>query len=485
MKNKLYTLIIFLAVLCIPEFAFAQARSNTQARPNPNARTNNNTNAAKPQTKTAAKRNEIPNYTLAQNKSFAHWSIGGGIGVNIFDGDINQGYKKLIPETSADWTLTGNIERTFNPIFGLGVGYAYIPYGAKPESYEMKGTTHEADFYLSVNTLNLFYRSRPQRWGLFTNIGMGVAFYRATTTNIVAEKIKNDQFGNPMDLDDGRAVFWSLSANLEYNISKYFACGLKVDYRLHNKDNFEGHRANVRQGNFNDAFEVLTFTLRYKPHFGKEYHVRNLSYGEMSLREINKRLADMENVLKGMAKGDSCCVSNTGRIEKIEKQLTQVDTVYVYVSREIQKAIANIPAPSVAPNAGEKGVVDDKTRKIFNQALRGIQFETAKADIKPVSYPILEQVIVVMKENPRFELDIIGHTDNVGDAKSNLDLSDRRAHAVRTYLMNKGIEGARLTSLGKGLTEPIATNSTVEGRALNRRVEFVVKQDGQILFKSE
>jgi len=162
-------------------------------------------------------------------------------------------------------------------------------------------------------------------------------------------------------------------------------------------------------------------------------------------------------------------LNNAEEFKKLKEELMRgPDTVFVMKAPEPVKTMD-----------------EEKTRKVFNEALRGIQFETAKADIKPVSYPILNNIVTIMKENPGYDLEIIGHTDNVGSAQSNQDLSDRRAYSVRTYLMSNGINGTRLTSSGKGLTDPVATNSTPEGRALNRRVEFIAKQDGKTILKSE
>ena len=457
MKNKLY--VTFLAVLCASGAIFAQG---------------NNTNATTPQSKEASvllRRSDTPNYTLPQNKSFAHWSIGLGVGTSIFDGDIREDVKRVVPSAALDYTLTGNIERTFNPVFGFGLGYAYIPYGAEPKgtNHQLKGIAHETDFYLSINMANLFYRSRPQRWGVFFNVGMGMAFYNAKMTDRTTGEVVIGRDGHPMDLRGGVAWVWPVAGLVEYNLSKYWALGLKAEYRLHDKDNMEGYVTNVRQGNWNDAFQVLTLTVRYKPHFGKAYHVRNLSYGDPSLRDVNRRLAEMENMIKNI-KTDTCC----NKLEKLEKQVNQkVDTAFV---EERIKAVARV--------VGATQGIDDRTKKTFNESMRGIQFETARADIKPVSYPILDRIVTIMKENPKFDLEIIGHTDNQGNPQSNLDLSDRRAHAVRTYLMDRGIESFRLTSVGKGETTPVATNTTPEGRALNRRVEFVVKQDGRIIHKS-
>ena len=118
--------------------------------------------------------------------------------------------------------------------------------------------------------------------------------------------------------------------------------------------------------------------------------------------------------------------------------------------------------------------VKAEVKQIFKKALNGIQFESAKATIKKSSYPILNQIVNIMKENPEYKLDIKGHTDNSGKPEKNLVLSDDRANSVRTYLINNGIDESRMTAKGYGDTMPIASNSKPAGRALNRRVEFEV-----------
>jgi outer membrane protein OmpA-like peptidoglycan-associated protein len=116
----------------------------------------------------------------------------------------------------------------------------------------------------------------------------------------------------------------------------------------------------------------------------------------------------------------------------------------------------------------------EKTKKLFEKALTGIQFETGSSKIKAVSNSILDQVVTVMKENPTYDLEIHGHTDSQGDDAKNMKLSEDRAASVRTYLTNKGVDGARMKSFGHGETVPVADNATSAGRAKNRRVEFKV-----------
>ncbi len=106
--------------------------------------------------------------------------------------------------------------------------------------------------------------------------------------------------------------------------------------------------------------------------------------------------------------------------------------------------------------------------------LHGIHFDSGKATIKPESYPILDQAVMMLKQNPTVKVEIQGHTDSVGSASYNLKLSQMRAEAVRNYLIEHGISPDRLIAKGYGESMPIASNATKEGRAQNRRIEFKI-----------
>lgn len=102
-----------------------------------------------------------------------------------------------------------------------------------------------------------------------------------------------------------------------------------------------------------------------------------------------------------------------------------------------------------------------------------INFETSKADIKPESQPIIQQIADMLKQNAGLKVSIEGHTDNTGTEKSNQTLSENRAKSVVNALIAKGIDKGRLSSKGWGQSKPVADNKTDEGKAKNRRVEIV------------
>jgi outer membrane protein OmpA-like peptidoglycan-associated protein len=103
----------------------------------------------------------------------------------------------------------------------------------------------------------------------------------------------------------------------------------------------------------------------------------------------------------------------------------------------------------------------------------GINFDVDKATIRPEAMGTLNMIVGVMKDNPDIKFEIDGHTDNSGAAAHNLDLSQQRADAVKTQLVGMGIDASRLTTKAFGDTKPISDNNSPEGKANNRRIEFV------------
>lgn len=104
--------------------------------------------------------------------------------------------------------------------------------------------------------------------------------------------------------------------------------------------------------------------------------------------------------------------------------------------------------------------------------LNSLQFETGKATLKKDCYPMLADLIEIMKLKPTMKIEIGGHTDSDGDDEMNMQLSQQRAESVRDYLISQGISANRMISKGFGETRPKASNSTPTGKAINRRTEI-------------
>jgi outer membrane protein OmpA-like peptidoglycan-associated protein len=108
--------------------------------------------------------------------------------------------------------------------------------------------------------------------------------------------------------------------------------------------------------------------------------------------------------------------------------------------------------------------------------LEGVNFATGSATLTRTSTRTLEKAFIALVTNPSVEVEIAGYTDNVGSVALNNRLSLRRAQSVKSWLVNRGIEARRMTTVGRGMRDPIARNDTPEGRAQNRRIEFHVRK---------
>jgi OOP family OmpA-OmpF porin len=150
----------------------------------------------------------------------------------------------------------------------------------------------------------------------------------------------------------------------------------------------------------------------------------------------------------------------------------------------LKDAPAPVPAPApVRKDSDGDGVYDDedqcpgtpagaRVNSVGCWVLENVLFDFDKSVIKPEAYPLLNEVVTILKKNPDMTVELQGHTDNIGTAEYNMGLSLRRANAVADYLESKGISADRLTTKGFGFSKPVALNGTAFGRSLNRRVEL-------------
>lgn len=149
---------------------------------------------------------------------------------------------------------------------------------------------------------------------------------------------------------------------------------------------------------------------------------------------------------------------------------------YALASDEVEPPPPPAPAPP-APTPTPPAAAPDPVRII----LRGVNFDYNKSNIKSEFVPILDEAAQTLKDNPDINVRISGHTDSIGTDEYNQRLSERRAQAVKQYLVSKGIASSRLSTEGRGEREPVAQNTkggrdNPDGRAMNRRAELTVSR---------
>ena len=185
-------------------------------------------------------------------------------------------------------------------------------------------------------------------------------------------------------------------------------------------------------------------------------------------------LEGLKNMVATMREGaqisylisDPCFVTLTGWVP--EKKMKE----------DIGGVVGKIPGVTGVDNQIEIGLPKKKVEDTIIEILKvqNIYFDYDKWTIRPESMSSLEKIAQVLMEHPEVTVRIEGHTDNIGSDVYNQGLSEKRAEAVRQALIERGVPASRLTAIGFGKARPVAPNTSPEGRAENRRIEFKVQQ---------
>lgn len=224
-----------------------------------------------------------------------------------------------------------------------------------------------------------------------------------------------------------------------------------------------------------DCCQAPTWKIEITPDEVSFYGPKEDKIGAMSLRpaSVNQPIKVALWVQEGRARG----YVNGERVGDVNQMFVPAEskpadhwTVRERCDRASERWIG-LRSIRVAESAPDfSAAISSKGRYVTH----GILFDTDSDRLKPESAPVIKAVARGLEKNPALKLEIDGYTDSTGSSEHNLDLSKRRAEAVRSVLVSQfAIDSARLTSNGKGVTSPIASNDTAEGRAENRRVEFV------------
>ena len=182
---------------------------------------------------------------------------------------------------------------------------------------------------------------------------------------------------------------------------------------------------------------------------------------EAERKTLQAKLADTEGeltTLRGKMQEAQQAVAQT-RSEAERSEDEAVDSVHAFY-----ESLTGLDA-----RLTERGLMVNLTDK-------GLRFPSGSATLPDDALPVLDEVAAVLKQRPQLSATIQGHTDSSGNAELNQRLSAQRASAVRDALVERGVDGARMTTEGVGSADPIADNATAAGRERNRRVELYLKR---------
>ncbi|MCB9247129.1 MAG: OmpA family protein [Ignavibacteriales bacterium] len=212
-------------------------------------------------------------------------------------------------------------------------------------------------------------------------------------------------------------------------------------------------------------------------------HTDNIGSDEYNMDLSERRAKSVKNYLVSQGvSADRLFTAGCGERKPVADNSTEV-------GRSINRRIEFSIYDGVSSKCPEGGILqngDEFENAVKNSEqvkIEGIFFKFDKDELTPESELTLDHVVNVLKKYPDANVEIEGHTDNMGDEKYNQLLSENRAKSVKNYLVSKGITASRLTTIGYGEAKPIEDNTTEYGRAVNRRIEFKITNESNIKIK--
>lgn len=373
----------------------------------------------------------------------AHWSLGikGGADyyrVYPFSGDRAD---------RISWFPALTLEYSFNPIFGIGLEGGFFNYGRHYEELDYQGHTIDGIIYGSANLANLLAPGRKSSvFNAYVEAGAGVGFY---------------SYNLGSGYTDYKATMaGTVGLNLEFELGRLWALNLGAQYRMYYDPAMGGAvETPVQFRDYTDALAV-SLGLRYKFAAHKRAHMRNTTLNEYYIAPqpviVVDETPDIE-MLRRVESLERDANSNKQKIQQLEQRNQQLN-------QDLQK-VENRPVAVVTPE------------KPTSLVLPNITFVTNQKELSPANRATLDQIAMMLLNNDSSwkSLEVHGYTDSTGTQTVNLGLSEQRAREAADYLISKGVKASRITKvMGHGSENPVATNSTAEGRNVNRRIEFKI-----------
>ncbi len=410
------------------------------------------------------------------------WSIGVSGVKAAYNGDLGNGFFNFNQPSHGQVGI--KVARYLTPSVDISLDGTYGRYGYwKTRTENFLSNMTQANVALNYKFANGYILPASSKVAPYAFAGLGFAKYKAVNARATSQT----DFTIPM----------GIGANV--NVTEAVSLFWQSSYNFTNQDmvdEMQGDANNNTMVKGNDHFMLHQVGVKFNIGGMKDMDGDGISDSKDACPEVPGAMAfggcpDSDN--DGIADKDDTCPNEAGL--KMFQGCPDTDGDGVADKDDDCPSKKGDARFRGCPDTDKDGVVDSKdncpnvrgvaanggcpeisstTKAVFTEALRGVQFETAKDVIKTSSYGVLDKVVTVMKDNPSYNLSIEGHTDSDGNESNNLSLSQRRADAVKAYLTRKGVSASRMTTVGYGESRPVATNATKAGKAENRRVEFKV-----------
>lgn len=369
-----------------------------------------------------------------------------------------------------------NIGTEYDPVFGFNLRYAANPTFAVQTNFLFgKFTSSDEDGYQNeenyfdrhfensyfttsvtsqINMLRLL-GSQSETVNIYTSVGLGLIFNDVTT------ELNNRTAGNWPEYtgeDHSEPAFFAVfGSGLRLNLTRRVDLFAQYDYSISNADLIDGFRTRPEldidlHRRTPDGWSSLTAGIQIK--FGSsnrdaDWHPYTPGIDMSSFNRLENRVNDL----------DLRVSENSGRIDEQEKITDALDRRMI----ELERNLNNL----------EQLVADmDRVELTIDS---DVLFAFDSSTIREGAKPTIARIIRVLANNPDKTITVTGHTCDIGSEAYNQGLSERRANAVRQYMVTSGISASRIETAGRGETQPLVPNNSEEARMLNRRVELVIE----------
>ncbi|MBS0032379.1 OmpA family protein [Chitinophaga sp. 22321] len=334
------------------------------------------------------------------------------------------------------------------------------------KSYETKlPWSASLNAVFNITTVNWLFRENFVQ--LYASVGGGIAGYKPTL-----EENDGSKFDYSKDNKAIKELIIPVGAGLKFRLSEFVNLDLGYTMNFLDGDNLDGYHHGPNKDKYSYGYAGLEFALGKKGKKQLQWH--------NPAKEMYDELEAQKTTLA--ASLDAANQNNARLAADVDKLTKDSDGDGVSdffdkcpgtpANTKVDGSGCPLPVP-VIEKKEEKVVITEEDTRIVKEAIQNLEFDFAKASIKPHSFPALDRVADLLKRK-NLNLKLSGHTDNVGSKTRNLALSRERAESVKTYLVEKGVNASKIEAVGYGMTQPIASNKTAAGRQKNRRVEFTI-----------
>jgi outer membrane protein OmpA-like peptidoglycan-associated protein len=323
------------------------------------------------------------------------------------------------------------------------------------------GEKYQADLWLAEYKI-LYKPYTCDEWDPYIGAGLGLSYYNA-----------NAVMRNYALPSDGYVGYLPIALGTEYNLSDCIQLDANVNlsYAFSNKI-VSTNRPNSKIATGNDAWWGVYVGISYTissggPSAAELEAIRvkaeqdALHARELAIAEAKRVQDSIDAVAAAKAAAEAARAKAAAEAQRIQDSVKAAAQQLAEPKKEVEVPKPEPPKPVALKAEVGKAIV-----------LEGVVFPSGKAVISSESEQILSSAKKTLEDNPDLTVEIRGYTDNVGNAKKNLQLSQSRAEAVKEWLVKNGIASTRITAKGYGDKNPIGNNKTAEGRTKNRRIEF-------------